>query len=202
MTQILARARTENALTLPTPPSDAEKYWYIGRQQRWLLALQAVSFCLIAFSVARFATADDHLLLFLVPMSLYAVTLVISLSSSTHRKRIDRLDHELRVDQYSPTHYPSVDVFLPTAGEPLELLANTYQYVAALHWPGDLRVWVLDDAARPEVRSLALAAGFEYSVRPDRGRLKKAGNLRHGFELSSNDLILILTPTLSLALTC
>ncbi len=192
MTQTLTAPARPPADHLPTPPDDAEKYWYLGRQNRWLLAVQALSFCLIAYSVARFATADDHLLLFLVPMSLYAVTMLISLNSSTRRRRVDRLDHELRVDSYRPDVYPSVDVFLPTAGEPLDLLANTYSHVQRLAWPAEVRVWVLDDGARPEVAELAAAAGFEYSVRPDRGRLKKAGNLRHGFALSDNDVILIL----------
>jgi len=73
---------------LVTPPDDVQKYWYLGRQHRWLLGLQGVSFALIAWSVLRFATADARLLLFLAPMTLYAVTLVVSLLSGTHRRQI------------------------------------------------------------------------------------------------------------------
>ncbi len=46
----------------------------------------------------------------------------------------------------------------------------------------------LDDADRDEVAELAAARGFEYRVRADRGRLKKAGNLRFGYEQSGNDV--------------
>ena len=177
---------------LPSPPSDAEKYSYLGAQNRWLLALQAVSFALIAYSVLRFSTADIRLLLFLVPMTLYAVTLVISLSSGTRKRRVNLVGHREKVASWRPETQPSVDVFLPTAGEPLEVLANTYRHVAALAWRGVLNVWVLDDGARPEVEDLARRHGFHYGTRANRGHLKKAGNLRYGYEQSSGDLILIL----------
>ena len=63
---------------------------------------QAVSFALIAWSIARFATADTRLLLFLLPMSLYTVTLIVSLASNGRKKRISLLDHDLRVLEYAP----------------------------------------------------------------------------------------------------
>jgi peptidoglycan/LPS O-acetylase OafA/YrhL/glycosyltransferase involved in cell wall biosynthesis len=97
----------------------------------------------------------------------------------------------MRVMRYAPARHPTVDVFLPTAGEPLEVLENTYHHVAALDWPAQLIVWVLDDAGRPEVEELATSHGFAYRSRPDRGRLKKAGNLRYGYEQSTGDLIAI-----------
>lgn len=176
---------------LPEPPTDSEKYWYMGRQHRWLLLLQAVSFALIAWSIARFATADTRLLLFLLPMSLYTVTLVVSLASNSRTKRVSSVDHELRLLDYHPDRYPDVDVFLPTVGEPIEVLRNTYEHIGRLRWPGGLRVLVLDDGVRAEVRELARGFGFDYLTRPDPGRLKKAGNLRFGYENSDSDLIAI-----------
>jgi peptidoglycan/LPS O-acetylase OafA/YrhL/cellulose synthase/poly-beta-1,6-N-acetylglucosamine synthase-like glycosyltransferase len=177
---------------LPAPPNDDEKWWYFGRQHRWLLVVQATSFGLIAWSVLRFSTADLRLLLFLAPMTLYGVTLGVSLVSGTHRRRMTRVEHQGKVASWSPSNYPSIDVFLPTAGEPLEILANTYRHVAALEWPGDITVWVLDDSGRDEVRSLSRSYGLSYRSRPNRGELKKAGNLRYGYENSAGDLILIL----------
>ena len=41
------------------------------------------------------------------------------------------------------------------------------------------------------MRELAETYGFVYRVRPDRGRLKKAGNLRYGYGISDGDLIAI-----------
>lgn len=164
----------------------------MGRQHRWVLAAQATSFLLIAYSIFRFATADTRLLLFLLPMSLFTVTLFISLLSSGRRKRTDMIDHEHRVESWFPDALPSVDVFLPSAGEPLDILRNTYYHVSRLSWMGELNVFVLDDSARPEVLDLAEEFGFHYGTRPDRGRLKKAGNLRFGYENSYGDYILIL----------
>ncbi|GIG28897.1 glycosyltransferase family 2 protein [Cellulomonas marina] len=183
---------TEAAWRLPSPPTDAERTWYLGRQHRWLLVLQSVSFLLIAVSATQFSVADQRLLLFLVPLSLFGVTMAVSFVSGSRRRRVSLASHEALVRSWSPAVVPSVDVFLPTAGEPLDVLANTYRHVAALVWDGPLRVLVLDDAARPEVRTLAEAHGFEYHVRPDRGRLKKAGNLRYGYEHSDGDVIAVL----------
>jgi peptidoglycan/LPS O-acetylase OafA/YrhL/cellulose synthase/poly-beta-1,6-N-acetylglucosamine synthase-like glycosyltransferase len=168
-----------------------EKYWYLGRQHRWLLIVQALSFALIGVSIFRFSSSDIRLLLFMAPLSLFSITLCISLSSSMRGKRTNRVDHELRVFQYDPVVYPSIDVFLPSAGEPMAVLANTYEHVRKIEWPAEIAVWVLDDSGRDSVRELAQAHGFSYRSRPDRGYLKKAGNLRHGYEQSSNDFIVI-----------
>ena len=180
---------------LPSPPRLSDKYAYMGRQHRWLPFVQAISFSLIAYSIARFSLSNAHLLPFLIPMSLYAVGMVVSLLSSTRTKETSREQHEALVGFWHQRNgrerHPSVDVFLPTAGEPLEVLANTYRYVGAMQWAGRLRVYVLDDGARPEVRELAEGHGFSYATRPDRGYLKKAGNLRFGYDQSDGDIIAI-----------
>lgn len=178
--------------SLPEPPTDEEKYWYFGPQHRWLPAFQALSFAAVAYSIARFALSDARLWIFLVPVTLYGVGLVVSLLSGARSRRYKDSDHRRLVGTWWADTMPSVDVFLPSAGEPLDMLANTYRHVSRLDWPGRLCVYVLDDSARPEVAALAHRYGFTYASRPDRGRLKKAGNLRHGFERSSGDYILVL----------
>lgn len=55
--------------------------------------------------------------------------------------------------------YPSVDIFLPVCNEPTEVLDNTWRHVAAIEHPG-LNVYVLDDGAKEEVRTLARIYGF------------------------------------------
>lgn len=79
------------------------------------------------------------------------------------------------------------------AASPSPVLANAYRAVAEVDWPREaLTVWILDDADRPEVSALAASYGYEYVVRPDRGHLKKAGNLNHALALSSAEFIAIL----------
>lgn len=203
---------------LPSPPTDAEKYWYMGRQHRWLLLFQAMSFGLVAYSVVRFSIVAIPLLIFVIPLSLYLISLVVSLFSSTRTKRTSEPDHDLRVTRYvldrtppepepqttmaqriglrppplpALMEWPSVDVLLPSAGEDLVVLDNTFNSVYLMDHQGPLNVYVLDDSARPEVRTLARLYGFHYLTRPDRGVFKKAGNLKYGYDRSDGDFLIV-----------
>ena len=59
-----------------------------------------------------------------------------------------------------------MDVFLPSSGEPLAVLDNTFQYASTMRWTGPKTVYVLDDSARETVHELADRYGFRYVVRP------------------------------------
>lgn len=176
---------------LPAPPTDDEKYWYLGRQYRWIFPAQLVAFGLVCVSLTIFSLSSPWLYAFLVPLALYIVTNAIGTATSMRRGRFTRATHEAKVHGWLPDVIPSVDVFLPSAGEPLRILENTFRHVSKLQWPGTLTVLVLDDSARPDVQELARDYGFEYLSRPDAGHLKKAGNLKYGLEHSSGDLIAI-----------
>ncbi len=118
---------------------------------------------------------------------------LVSFVSMARGRRMNLPDHLARVTGWTPSgEYPSVDVFLPSCGEPMAVLRNTYQGVGSLEWAGDLNVYVLDDSARPEVAQLAAEFGFHYLTRPNRGYMKKAGNLIFGYGQSAGDLILVL----------
>ena len=91
--------------------------------------------------------------------------------------------------QYKPT----VDVYLPCCGEPIEILENTYKHVRGLRWPeGKIHVYVLDDGGDARVAMLADRYEFNYISRSNRGELKKAGNIRHAFTKTYGEFILIL----------
>jgi cellulose synthase/poly-beta-1,6-N-acetylglucosamine synthase-like glycosyltransferase len=177
---------------LPQPPRDVERDLYLGRQHRWVTPLSFAGFVLIVFSVGFFVYRHQWSSFLLVPMAVTSLGSLVSLITSSRRRRDTLSSHRTRVLRWLPRRHPSVDVFLPSAGEGLDVLANTYRHVAALDWPGPLRVYVLDDSARPVVRQMAQAHGFRYLSRPNRGEFKKAGNLRFGFDHSDGDLILIL----------
>ncbi len=178
---------------LPSPPGDLERDLYLGRQWRWISPLSFAGFVLIVLSLGFFMYRQPwSTWLILPPVLVSSLGTLLSLATSS-RKRRDTLDsHRARVRGWHPEHTPSVDVFLPSAGEELAVLANTYRYVAGLRWPGTLNVYVLDDSARDAVADLARRHGFEYRTRPDRGHFKKAGNLRFGFDSSDGDFIFIL----------
>lgn len=178
--------------TYAVPPTDDEKYNYLGGpQHRWFWWLHALSFIGIAWSLYGFARMEYWTLIFLIPLAMYAGETLLGLRTSTYRRNVTLSDHRFLVETWKPETYPSVDVYLPTAGEAVDLLENTYDYVAQLIWPGDLKIYVLDDMARDEVRMLAAAYGFEYLARPG-NELKKAGNLRYAFDRTHGDHIMIL----------
>ena len=176
----------------PTPPGDKEKYSYIqSSQHRWVFVFQTMAFLGVAVSLVGFSTMRYWTLIFLVPLAVYAAETLLGLRTSTFARSVTLPDHQLRVELWKPQAYPSVDVFLPTCGEDLALLANTYKYVTALQWPGELKVYVLDDAGRAEVADLAGQHSFSYLARSG-GAFKKAGNLQHAFERTGGDHILLL----------
>jgi cellulose synthase (UDP-forming) len=99
-------------------------------------------------------------------------------------------DHLATVELWRPDEYPSVDIFLPSAGENVDVLANTFYYVGQIRWPGAKTVYVLDDKGSREVEELAESYGYTYLARLSND-FKKAGNLQYAYERSSGDHIVI-----------
>ncbi|MEU7905022.1 glycosyltransferase family 2 protein [Actinoplanes sp. NPDC049118] len=180
------------APSLPSPPGDTELYAYFGPQRRWVLLCVSLSYTFTAVTLFCFALRQPALWVFLIVLALNAAGWLLSCVDGQRQRRITRDSHELLLRAWRPAVAPGVDVFLPTCGEPITVLRNAYEHVARLRWGGALRFWVLDDAARPEVRMLAGEYGFTYRTRPDRGRLRKAGNLNDALALSDGELIAIL----------
>ena len=190
MTSLTVRA-TPTEHTLVAPPNDQEKYAYIkGPQHRWFFWVHALAFVGIAISLYGFSRMEYWTLIFLIPLALYAGETLLGLRTSTYRRNVTLPDHLFTVETWDPEKYPSVDVFLPTAGEPLNILRNTYNYVSKLEYPGTVTVYVLDDMGREEVRDASTAHGFEYLARPG-SEFKKAGNLRYAFDRTNGDVIAI-----------
>ena len=55
-------------------------------------------------------------------------------------RSFDLDEHQRLLTAWRPHRYPTVDVFLPVCGEPVEVLRNTWIHVAKLcqHYPGRL----------------------------------------------------------------
>ncbi|HEY5880318.1 MAG TPA: glycosyltransferase [Nakamurella sp.] len=184
-------AATPSTSQVVSPPDEIEKYHYIaGPQHRWFFWAHVVAFVGIAVSLYGFSRMSYWTLLLLLPLALYVFEIILGVRSSTFRRTVSLPDHQMLLELRANWHWPSVDVFLPTAGEPLHILENTYRYVGELDYQGALTVYVLDDLDRPEVRQAAVAHGFEYIARPG-SEFKKAGNLQYAFRRSSGDHIVI-----------
>ncbi len=88
----------------------------------------------------------------------------------------------------SPRVWRSVDVFVPTYNESIDIVRKTL--IAAIAMEGRHTTWLLDDGRRPEMAALARELGCRYLTRPDNEHAK-AGNLNHALALSDGELIAI-----------
>jgi cellulose synthase/poly-beta-1,6-N-acetylglucosamine synthase-like glycosyltransferase len=180
-------------LVLPAPPDDHEKYAYINRNLGYLVVVVTLGFITATISQVWFEFASG-----MWPFALFTavgvVSFGLSLPLSFAGRGFDLAAHQRRVTAWAPDIYPDVDIYLPVCGEPLEVLRNTWAGVWHLvqDYPGIARPYVLDDAADPAARDLALSHGFGYLVRADRPWMKKSGNLRHAFGQTIGEFILIL----------
>ncbi|WP_091470165.1 glycosyltransferase family 2 protein [Paenarthrobacter nitroguajacolicus] len=89
----------------------------------------------------------------------------------------------------------TVDVFITTYNEPLDLVITTALAAKDIRWPHS--TWILDDGDRPEMRELAESNGIGYVTRgadwtPDMPRHAKAGNLNNALMVTSGEYLLIL----------
>ncbi len=176
-------------MILPSAPNEIEKYSYVD-QNKWLLyGWGLLSFGCLITGMSLFSINHAPFWAFTVITAFY---LGLSYWIGIFGKSFDVHAHQL-IQMGGANYKPTVDVYLPSCGEPLEVLENTYRHVRALDWPeGRVHVFVLDDSHRAEVAHLAERFEFNYVARPNKGELKKAGNIRHTFPNTSGEFILIL----------
>ena len=183
-----------SAAALAPPPDDAEKYSYIHRDIAYLGTILTVGAVCLIISQLRFELGVPVPWPFMIFTAAYVIYQVISLPINFAGRGFDLSRHQALVGGWRPASYPSVDIHLPICGEPLEVLANTWQAVAVLvaGYPGLARPYVLDDGPSEDARALAESFGFSYLSRPEAGAYKKSGNLRYAFARTSGEYIVIL----------
>ncbi|WP_315704282.1 MULTISPECIES: glycosyltransferase [unclassified Bradyrhizobium] len=87
--------------------------------------------------------------------------------------------------------WPTIDIFIPTYDEPIDVLERTIVGSLALDYPKDkFRVYVLDDKQRDWLKVLCEEKRAIYVSRPDNSHAK-AGNLNHGLGISSGEFVAI-----------
>ncbi|CAM9337250.1 unnamed protein product [Ectocarpus fasciculatus] len=189
--QVVAGADGQS-LVLPCPPSDEEKVIYHNTGRFGLVTCAMISFVTLTWGMWLFTIVTPAFYWFGAP------AIFVIVYTACHYLGVAIWGRDFKPEVHAEVlkaseekgYRPSVDVFLPVCKEPLHLLANTWQYVAALDYP-DLKVFVLDDGASDEVKALASTFGFEYVLRADVPALKKAGNLRNAFARTSGEAIAI-----------
>ncbi|RQO82593.1 UDP-forming cellulose synthase catalytic subunit [Acidovorax sp. FJL06] len=87
--------------------------------------------------------------------------------------------------------WPSVDIFIPSYNEPLEVVRQTVFSAMSLDWPADrLHVYVLDDGRRTEFREFCEELGVGYLIR-DNNHHAKAGNINAALQVTHSEYIAI-----------
>jgi cellulose synthase (UDP-forming) len=88
----------------------------------------------------------------------------------------------------SPPPGLTVDVFIPTYNESVNLLRHTLLAAARMEYPH--QTWLLDDGNRPEMAALAKELGCRYLARTENTDAK-AGNLNNALSHSQADFVAV-----------
>jgi cellulose synthase (UDP-forming) len=90
-----------------------------------------------------------------------------------------------------PADWPTVDVYIPSYNESLDIVKPTVFAALGMDWPADkFNVYILDDGRRPEFRAFAEEVGCGYIIRPD-NKGAKAGNINHALKVTDGEFIVI-----------
>ena len=109
-----------------------------------------------------------------------------------------------------PSHYPTVDIFVPSYNEDDDILCTTLAAAKNIDYPTErLNIYLLDDggtdqkcnsddaaasadaiARRARLQAFCLELGIHYLTR-EKNTLAKAGNLNNGLEFSSGEFVVV-----------
>ncbi len=174
-----------------TEPNLHEKYSYLKRNKRSLIVFGLISASLLLAGFVSFALSDHALLIFLPFIAFMGLYLLVSYGLGMFSQEFDFYRHRQIIEK----HYYSVkdrvvDIYLPIAGEDIDIIRNAWEHVSRIRWK-NLNVYVLDDGRSDVAKEMAQEFGFNY-IRRDNNFMKKSGNLRNAFPQTKGEYILIL----------
>ena len=181
-----------------------DKYLYIRSAPtllvRGVYIIGILTWSCVIYGYSRFLVSNFIFFLIIAPIIGFVIFHhILSYSIILFYKQLDLKKHihfvktfDIRAVSLSGRESPLVDVFLPICGESLNILQNTFLAVAKLDYPNK-KIYVLDDSHEgcEENKKLSAMLGFTYLSRHNKGYMKKAGNLKHGYENSEGEFIVI-----------
>ncbi len=134
-----------------------------------------------------------YLLLFGPGIAVFLLNKILRYALQTFYPKFNIQRHEKFIADFwsCRREEPSVDVFLPWAGEDLSIHEEVVRAVSELNYR-NIRVYMLDDIGSDDHQKLAERYGFTYLSRPNKGEYKKSGNLQYGYEHSSGKYVFVL----------
>jgi len=101
---------------------------------------------------------------------------------------LDRLPEKLPEDR---SLWPTVDVYIPTYNEPLDVVKASIVAAADIDWPDEkLNVYVLDDGRRDEFARFCAEVGVHHLTRAD-NKHAKAGNINAALPRTNGEFVVI-----------
>lgn len=89
------------------------------------------------------------------------------------------------------SQWPTVDVYIPTYNESLDVVRDTVLAAQCIEYPKDkMKIYLLDDGKRKEFATFATEANVGYITRTKNDHAK-AGNLNHAMKITDGELIAI-----------
>ncbi len=85
---------------------------------------------------------------------------------------------------------PSVDIFIPYSGEGIAIIKQTCLAAKNVDYENK-KIFILDDSRDTGIKNLSEELGIGYISRPDKGFLKKAGNIRYAMGYTEGEFIAI-----------
>ncbi|MDB5204334.1 MAG: hypothetical protein JWP09_362 [Candidatus Taylorbacteria bacterium] len=178
-------------------PKDINKYLYINKTPTWLVraiyGLGILCWIPVVYGYWLFMESGPFYTWFFLPIVIFfTLYYVNSYAINIFYKRLNLKKHTALIENYwqNIKEEPSVDIFLPICGESVKVLENTCKAVEDIPYKNK-KVYILDDKGGSEYSDLAKKFDFEYLSRPNKGEMKKAGNLKYGFERSNGEFIVI-----------
>lgn len=188
-----------------SPPTPSEQRLYLDSNRPVLYAFGLGSLALLIIGMILFLKGSPEASFFYLPFAAVIVFyLILSYAIGVFSRPFNVKSHLLRVATFSPMrlpdiYRPTVDIFYPTCGEDFVMQCETLHYLIDVQraYGPNCKIYVLDDDPKSTgykaFEKVAWRAGkqIEWFSRPNKGDLKKAGNLRYAFERTSGEYIAV-----------
>ncbi|WP_341235497.1 glycosyltransferase [uncultured Sulfitobacter sp.] len=190
------------ALTLLVP-----RQWMSGVTMRpfavWVLLIATLTVIVrylawrftetLPVSGTGFSEATFAWFLIVVEVFVWFDTAVLFLMLARRRNNSDAASAgEKRLRLRAPNDLPTIDIFIATYNEDIEVLEKTIAGAIALDWPKDrFTVYILDDGKREWLEKYSAQKGIEYFTRKNNDHAK-AGNINAAIKRTNSEFFMVL----------
>lgn len=177
-------------------PENVPIYKYIENTSTWsvrlIYLLATAVWVSVLYGYSRIFAINRLYFFLLVPtIAFFTIHFFISYFIIFFYKQPDSKAHLALINNFWRRHAPPpVDVFITICGEDTNVLQKTFFALSKLSYENK-KIYVLDDKGIEAHKQLAENFGFIYLSRENKGYMKKAGNIKYGYERSNGDFIVI-----------